>query len=173
MLILYSKLVGLPIIELENQTKLASVLDIIVEPKNGKVLGILAKVGQILVKDQLVAARDISQVLPTAILVADGERVTAIDEVVRINELYKKRFSLFGKKVVTKSGKLLGKVNDFLIDEESLSLVKLYVRHLLSDRIIPYSAVIKIDDKAVVVKDDFEAISVMEESKAVTEPERA
>jgi sporulation protein YlmC with PRC-barrel domain len=172
MLILYSKLVGLPIIELENQSKLASVLDVVIEPKNGKVLGLIAKVGNLLPRDLLVAARDLSQVLPTAILVADVDRVTAIDEVVRANELYKKHFTLYGKKVVTESGKLLGKVNDYLIDDELLTLAKLYIRHLFSDRIIPYTAVVRIDDKAIVVKDDFEAISASAEANTVIDAER-
>lgn len=172
MLTLYSKLVGLPIIELENQSKLASVLDVVVDPKNGRILGLIAKVGSLLPRDQLVAARDINQVLPTAILVADAERLTAMDEVVRVNELYKKRFTLFGKKVVTENGKALGRVNDYLLDDEALALVKIYVRHLLSDRIIPYSAIVKIDDKTVVVKDDFEAISASNESQTVVDMEQ-
>jgi len=172
MLTLYSKIVNLPIIELENQSRLASVLDVVVDPKNGRILGLIAKVGSILPRDQLVAARDISQILPTTILVVDAERLTAIDEVVRVNELYKKHYTLFGKKVVTENGKLLGKINDYLIDDEALSLVKIYVRHLISDRIIPYSAVVKIDDKAVTVKDDFEAISVSNESKTVVDMEQ-
>ena len=171
MLTLYSKLVGLPVIELEGQSKIASVLDLVVDPKNGRVLGLIVKVGNLLPRDLLIAARDISQILPTTVLVADNERLTPINEVVRVEALYKKRFTLPGMKVVTKSGKLLGKINDFLVDDETLCLAKIYVRHLLSDRIIPYSAIIKIDDHEVVVKDDFEAISVMNETKAVANME--
>lgn len=166
MLILHSKLLNLPVIELENQKKVASVIDLVIEPKNGKLLGLLVRVGAILPKNQLVAARDINQLLPTAILVGDTEKITEIDEVVRVKELYKKKYGLIGRKVVTKSGKMLGKINDFLIDSDAFGLTKIYVRNLFSDRIIPYSAVIKMD-KVVTVKDDFEAISILQESKVI------
>jgi len=174
MLILNSKIENIPVIELENQQKIASVFDCLIDPKNGKMIGLIVRVGQILTKNQLVAEKDIIQILPTAVLVANGDKVDEISEVVRANELYKKNFRLIGLKVKTKSGRSLGKVEDFLISDELRELVKIYVRNLFSDRIIPYSAIIKIDQRGVTVKDDFEAISVLdiggENSEAEAEP---
>ena len=52
-------------------------------------------------------------------------------------------------------------------------LAKIYVKHLLVDRIIPYSAIVKIDEKKITVKDDYEALSVTDQAEASTEAELA
>jgi len=171
MLILNSKLENLPVIELENQRKVASVVDCVIDPKSGRFLGVVVQVGQILAKNQFVANKDLIQLLPTAVLVANDDKITEISEVVRANELYKKHFRLQGKRVKTKTGRYLGKVEDFLISDEERGLVKIYVRNLFSDRIIPYSAIVKIDQRTVVVKDDFEAISVLDRGTEGSETE--
>ncbi len=173
MLILFSKLNSLPVIELEGQQKVAVLSDVVVEPKDGKVLGLIVKVGGLISKDQLIASRDITQLLSTAVLIGNADKISDINEVIRVHELYKKKFGLINRNVKTKSGKYLGRVNDFLINDETLCLAKIYVRHLLSDRIIPYNAIIKIDHKGIVVKDDFEALAVMEQSDTVGETELA
>ena len=173
MLILFSKFVGLPVIELENQLRVATTHDIVVEPKSGKVLGFLVKTGGLMPKEQLVSSHDLAQLLPTALLIHNADKVTEIDEVIRIEELYKKRFGLISKRVRTKSGKHIGRVEDFLISTDSMMLFKLYLRHMFSDRIIPFTAIIKIDQREIIVKDDFEALSATSQSEASTEAELA
>lgn len=173
MLFLFSKLVGLPVIELESQLKLATTSDVVIDPKDGRFLGFIIKVGSLFPKEQLVATKDIVQLLPTAVLVDNADRISDIDDVIRVRELYKKHFGILNKGVRTKSGKFLGKVDDFLISDEAQMLAKIYVKHLLVDRIIPYSAIVKIDEKKITVKDDFEALSVTDQAEASTEAELA
>jgi uncharacterized protein YrrD len=171
MLILNSKLGNLPVIELENQQKVASIDHCLIDPKNGKLLGLIVRIGQIITRNKFIAEKDLTQILPTAVLVANEDKVDEIGEVVRANELYKKKFHLIGLKVKTKSGRFLGKIEDFLISDELRELVKIYVRNLFSDRIIPYSAIVKIDQHGVTVKDDFEAISVLDRGRENSEAE--
>jgi len=173
MLILLSKISNAPIIDLENQKKVASLSDVVIDPNSGKILGLIVKVGQLLPKDQLVSTDDIVQMLPTSILINDYDAITNISEVIRVQELYKKRFALIKKPVRTKGGQYIGRVNDLLFTDNTFSLAKIYVRHLLSDRIIPYSAIIKIEDKAIIVKDDYEAVSATEKSELPAQAELA
>ncbi len=70
-----------------------------------------------------------------------------------LDEIVKKNGPVVGLGAVTESGKKLGKVFDLLLDADTGFIVRLYVRALLNERIIPRQFVVSITPEQVVFKD--------------------
>jgi uncharacterized protein YrrD len=69
------------------------------------------------------------------------------------NELLKIFGSVVGVNAKTESGRPLGKVHDLYLDSESGLIVRIYIRQLLKERIIPREFLVSISPKEVIFKD--------------------
>lgn len=58
-----------------------------------------------------------------------------------------------GVKAVTQSGRSLGKISDVLLEAETGFIIRFYVRHLLSERIIPRQYLVSITPRKIIFKD--------------------
>ncbi len=94
---------------------------------------------------------------------------------IRIDEILKLNFELVGLKVVTKKGKKLGKVSDYLVDSEGYYVQKIIVQRPLAKSLIDpeltidREEIVEIDDYKIVVKDE-EAKLKAKEQKMVFVP---
>jgi len=161
MLVLYSKIIGVTVSELKTQSVISSVADIVISPKELTVSGIILKNDSIFKKNlSVINVSDLCEVTAQAILVCDIDAVIDANESVRIKEQIEKGCVGIGQKVVTKSGKNVGKVFDILIQSDTFSIMKFYVKNVFSEKIFSRDSVISYSGKKIVIKDDFETVKV-------------
>jgi uncharacterized protein YrrD len=153
-------LLNLPIINLDSGKTLAWLSDIIIDPENGKVLGLVATLGFWVKTKKAVAFSDIYEFGPEAILVRDDESLINISNIVRIKKIIDQKIFILGSKVVTKSGKRLGRVKNFVVNTDLGILVKIYVESLWGKSfikgtlVIPAARIISIERKKIIISDE-------------------
>ncbi len=163
---LYSKIIRSYVFREESLRPIASVRDLVIDPNNGKVVAIEVNRG----RKMVISPMDITA-WGSAMKIGGRDDIVNVDELVRVKEVWERRAQIFGQKVETEGGKVLGKVIDFVIDGKFLVLKKLYVAKVFlgllkfDSRIILAKNIIEILPNKIVVKDD--AATVKEEEKAV------
>lgn len=153
MLLQASQIVGLPVGATDTQSRVGTVSRIVVDPDTGQILGFVVKTG-LIGGEKVLSYHDVTAVDHAGVLVRDPAHVLPQDEVAPIKKALSERRSLLGQRVVTEGGTNLGKVADLVINTEMAMVVKLYVSHLLEERILPLDKVVKVTKDHIVVKDD-------------------
>ena len=156
MLIEYSKLIGIPIFNLESQRRAAELAGFFFDEKEAKVEAVIAKTAGFWGKMKFISAKEIVELSKNALIIRDEESLVEPKEMIRLNKKMKKRAKIIGEKVTTKNGDFIGTVNDFVIESNSLLITRLHVKRLFDQKIIHASAIIKIEQKKITVKDKFE-----------------
>lgn len=153
MLILTSQLIGRPVLTFDDALSVGIVRDPIIDPANGKLCGYFMGQGLFNLKLTILAADDIVGYDPDRLVVQRSDVARQPAEEPKIREILQKKILVYGAKVLTESGKLLGRANDLLLDTELNMIVKYYVHGLLQDRIIAAEHVVAIDKRGIIVDD--------------------
>lgn len=153
MLILISQLVGRPILTFDEAMSVGAIRDPIIDPANGKLFGYFIGHGFLNFKQAVLAADDIVGYDPDRIIVQRADVTRQPEEEPKIRQILNKKILVYGAKVLTESGKLLGRANDLLLDTELSMIVKYYVHGLLEDRIIAAEHIVAIDKRGIIVDD--------------------
>jgi len=154
------KLIGLPVAALDTKSKIGEVREILIDPENGRLLGFLVQSGGIFSAKKALSVTDVKDWDPKGLVTESVENLVAPLEIVRIKEVLEKKIILIGMKARTESGKSLGEVEDLLIDSETQSVAKYYLRDLLGKaRILTPDKVIKIEKEIIFADDISEAPS--------------
>lgn len=158
MIVIYSKLVGLPVFEIKTQKKLGQVKELVFNKSNFAINGILIRASSFLSKENAISASDIVEVSSQAILVNDEDALMNLNDSIRLKNAVKEGQYGIGQQVVTKSGNKIGRVIDLYISTDAMTVIKFLVKGLLSERIIFAHTIVEIKKRKIVIKDDFEAI---------------
>lgn len=151
---------NLPVVSLESGQTLGFVSNIIIDPDNGKVSGLLSSSNFFWENKKAVAISDIREFTPEAILVKNDESLLKLDELVRIKKVVEQKIFILESNVITESGEKLGKVVDFVINTDLEILVKIYVEKTLGRGlmqgilVIAASQIISIERKKIIVADN-------------------
>jgi len=156
MLIEFSKIRGLPIFEIVNQTHIAELADFFIDQDEGKIEAAIAKTRGLIRHLKFISAKEIVELSKSALIIQNEESLVAPAEMVRLHKKYKKRAKIIGEKVFTKRGQYLGVVNDYVIENSSFSITRIYLKKLFDQRIIHSSSIVKIEHNKIIVKDNFE-----------------
>ncbi len=155
MMLLYSKLIGAPIADFKSQVNIGQISDLVINDIDLTIAAAVVESGLPLIsKKKVVGSTDFVHLSKNGIVISDEEALVEIKELVRIETLYKNKCFGLAQKVVTKSGVYIGHVYDYLIDSTTFSIRKLYVKKLLTDRIIPTTSVVAMEGKLFTIKDD-------------------
>jgi uncharacterized protein YrrD len=167
MIIKYSQIIHSPVVEIKNQSRLGIVEEIILRKSNLNILAAVVRIYPILPIRKVITSDDIVEIAKEAVIVQSEDSISDIKENVRIAEALKGNAKGVGQKVVTKSGKYLGRVFDYTVESTACALVSIYVKYLISVRIISRAAIVDFDKDKIVVEDDFETIkaSVLAETQ--------
>lgn len=157
MLVLASQILKLPVVAHDVSERVGRVHDLFIDADKGELLG-LAISPDWLSKPKLIVADDIRDIDQSGVIIKNHRNIVEIDDVVKIKKIRDDKFRVIGLKVITQSGKRLGKVSDLVISLQTNKIVKFYVKSWLADRIISWQKVVKISRKAVVVEDDVERL---------------
>ncbi|MCX6810360.1 MAG: PRC-barrel domain-containing protein [Candidatus Berkelbacteria bacterium] len=158
MLIEKSNLVGLPIFELENQLRVAELVDFFIDDDETKVEAVIAKTDGLIHHQKYISAKEVIDISKAALIIQDVESLVEPKEMIRLHKKSKKRAKIVGEKVYTKKGEFLGTVFDYVIENSSLSITRIYLKKLFDQRIIHSSAIVKIEQHKIIVKDNFEMV---------------
>ncbi len=155
----YTQLINLPIGSTEEQAKIGSIKDIIVNPDNGEILGFKVTPEGFFAKDKILSKVDIIDCDNNGIVVKDADSLVELQEIITIKNIIKQNISLINSKAVTESKENLGKINDLLIETSDFYILKYYIKGLWQDKILPGDKVVKIKKGEVIFAND-----------AITEP---
>jgi sporulation protein YlmC with PRC-barrel domain len=159
MLCSYRQSLSSPVFTFRDGEIIGSLHDIIIEPLNGKIAGLIvfAKPSGRRFKTYAVSAGDILE-WKKQIIIQDEDDLSETEEIVRLNQIIKNEGPLIGKPVYTETEAYLGKVYDFLFNPDFLQMTKLVVRRrewlvLTYDCLIPLELIVEIKPEQVIVKD--------------------
>jgi sporulation protein YlmC with PRC-barrel domain len=141
---------------MENQNRAAELAGFFLNEKEAEVEAVIAKTSGFWGKVKFISVKEIVELSKSALIIRDEESLVEPNEMIRLSKKMKKRAKIIGEKVVTKNGDFIGTVNDFVIESGSLTITRLYVKKLFDQRIIHSSAIIKIEQKIITIKDKFE-----------------
>lgn len=159
MIVRYTQIIHSPVFELRAQQTLGRVLDIVIQKSDLSVKAVIVREGPFFFSaKKSVSMTDITEFSSSAVLVNDENSAVPIKESIRVAEAIRDNMFGIGQIVVTKSGKVVGRVYDYTFHNESGIIEKFYVKSMLSDRIISRTAVLKLDGKRMTIEDDFEVI---------------
>lgn len=159
MLLHYSQIINLPVGSTEEQAKIGNVKDIIINSENGEILGLKITPNGFFAKDKILSRVDIIDCDNNGIVVKSEDSLVEPEEIVAIKNALKQNINLINSKAITESKENLGKINDLLIETDTFSITKYYIKGFWQDKILPNDKVIKIKKGEVIFAND-----------AITEP---
>jgi len=165
MLILRSKLIGMPIVDLRSQSRLGNIGDLILNDTDVNLSGIALR-GNFGKDIRIILPAEVLEISKGIILVNDEDSITKTKDNIRINKLVNDQFYGIGQKVFTKSGKYIGRIHDLLIDSLDFRIAKFYVKSFLRERILSSNLILEIKGKRIIIKDDFELSRISQATEA-------
>lgn len=160
MILLYTKIVGLPIFDFRSQQKVGEVKDLTFQVKDFKVSGIVLEGALFQRKKRVISVADVIDIESQGTVINGEEAISLIDENLRMKEAIRSGYHGIGQKVVTRSGKSLGRVIDLFISTDTMTIAKIHVKGLFSEKIVSSSAIVEIKKRKIIVKDNFETIKI-------------
>lgn len=149
-----AKLINLPVAAIDAQAKIGEIRDIFVDPENSRLLGFLVQTGGLLSPKKVLSIIDVADWDQKAVVTNSFENLVEINDIVRIKDLARKNLYLLDMRAITESGQSLGTVDDFLINSETQSVVKFYLKDILGKtRILPVDKVSRIEREVIFLDD--------------------
>lgn len=102
---------------------------------------------------------DIREINRQGIVIDRHDTLVYKQDLVKFKDVINIKYELAGKRVVTESGDKLGKVSDFVVDDKSFFIKKVYSRQSVVKNfsgtgvIIDRSQIVEVTDSKIVVKD--------------------
>lgn len=172
MLISGERLIGVPILSVQETGLVARTERPIIEPESLKIIGFVVAGAMVQEKNIL----DISSVreFSRAGMVIDAmDELVEPEEVIKIKRVLELNFELVGLKVETKKGSKLGRVTGFVATDNDFMIQQIIVRRpaikaLIDPELtIPRSEILEIDDYKIIVKDEEKMIRAKAEAEFV------
>lgn len=181
MLMIGSKIIGMPVLSLHLGGKIAIVKKAIIDPEDLRVIAYVVE-GPIIQNDpevgNILMAEDVREMSPEGIIIDSSDVFVVREDVIRIDKVMSLNFDVIGLKVLTPNKRKLGKVADYTLDSQSLMIYQLIVQRpmglmSLSDPqlTINRSQIVEIDDYTVTIKHDKEQVKVPEKKETAVAEE--
>jgi uncharacterized protein YrrD len=174
MLLIGSKMIGMPVLSLHVGGAIASTNEAIIDPEDLRVIAYGLE-GPIIKNDpevgDILSVDDVREVSATGLIVDSADRFVTREDVIHLDEVMNLGFKLVGLKVVTQDGKKIGKISDYTLDSSTFMIYQLIVqRPFMSSLIDPEltinrSQIVEIDDFKVTIKHDKAQVKVSKTKK--------
>lgn len=148
---------GTPVFENDERHPVAFVRDVILDPETGNLLALRIN------RDQIITSSDISS-WGDVVRIRNIDVIAPLEDVLRVAQAEKKGIKVFGNLVETQGGVVLGRVVDFVIDEKTLTLKKIFTAKLFfgifqhEHRIISVKNIIEIRADKIIVRDGLKTV---------------
>ena len=152
-----SNIYNMPIISIDNGKEIGKVKEVILNTDNGNLAYVAIENTSPLYGALMISHRNILGIGDNAITIENTSVLQDIHRVADIPNLLKKDVKITDSKIITKSGKLIGKAGNVFIDSNNckiLGIEFLPADALSSNRIIPMQEILTFGQDITVVKDD-------------------
>jgi sporulation protein YlmC with PRC-barrel domain len=159
MLLQKESLEGAPVMSLQTGAPIAQTSQIIIDPRELKVVGFYCAGPRLDVQPAILNVSDIREMSDIGLIVDSADVLMSPDDLVRLKEVLNFNFTLDNKQVVTNSGNKVGKVITYTLDNTTLFIVKLHVRPTglrafkTTELLIDRTQIVQVTDDEVIVKD--------------------
>lgn len=113
------EIIGLPVISISGGVEIGRVKGIIINADEGSVDYIIVDSGTQSLNTMIIDAGNITGIGEYALTIEDGDDIKDINQVPEAVELLNKNVKIIGTKVITKKGRLIGRVSEFYVDEDN------------------------------------------------------
>lgn len=158
MLILGSRLLNSPIMSLQTGAKLGEANKPVIDPATLRITAYEVDGPLLTERPSFIRTEDIREYGRLGMIIDSSDELLALDDVIKIKQLYELRFSLVGIKVIDENKRKLGKVEDFTLDTDDFVIQQINVRRGflmgITDTgfLVNRSQIVEISDDYVVVK---------------------
>ena len=170
MLIELTKLEKLQVGAMDEGTAVGTLKRVVVNPEDLKVIGFTVKIGAVFPKIKAVSFFDVVDIDINGLAINSRESLSDAKEIVRLNELMKKKYSIVGQPVRSKSGKKLGRVTDALVETTTGDILRIYTKYFISNYVFERSQIDKVTLREVIIKES--VLKGLKFSKKVTSAEK-
>lgn len=160
MLITGSRLAGIEVLSLHLGGPIAQIVEPIIDPNGLKIVAFILVGPQIGGENgDILEVRSVREFAEMGMIVDSIDELVRQEEVIKLDEVMKLGFKLVGLRVESKSGKKLGKVEDYTVDPESFQIMQIIVkRPILKGFVDPEltigrSQILEVDDYRVIIID--------------------
>jgi len=157
MLIELSEIKGKQVGALEEGALIGRVEKIIINPDDVQIIGLLVKVPGFLSRPKAVSFLDVVDIDSSAVVIRSASSLVEPGEIVRLDKLIKYKFEFIGLPVKNKNNKVIGRVNDAVVETAGGDILRIYVRNLFNDRVFERSLIKKVTLKEVIVNETADA----------------
>jgi len=158
MLLIGSKLIGMPIMSLQTGTQLAVTKLAVINPANLKIIAYEVEGPLLSERPSFIRIADVREISNIGMIIDSNDDFVALNDVIKIQEIYNLGFVLINLNVIDTMKKKLGKVESYNIDSDSFIIQQLNVKQGLikslseSNLLIHRSQIVEINDNEVIVK---------------------
>ncbi len=158
MLVLDSALKNIPIMSLQSGGALGSTAEPIIDPRKLQIVAFYVN-GQRIKEASVIHTSDIRELGPLGFIVDSAQSIMPLDDqLIRLQEVVKLKFSLIGKQVIDDTKRKIGKVSEYTVESEGFFVQKIHVTQSLlknfsnSNVIIHRSQIIELTDNVIIVR---------------------
>jgi len=113
------EILGLSIISINDGREVGRVKDLVVNPDRGAIECLVVENGNRYLGVKVIPFKDVEGVGEYAVTIASESSIVDLSEVPHVSDLLERNVQVKGTKVLTKKGKLIGEVNEYIIDEDN------------------------------------------------------
>ncbi|MFH0770664.1 MAG: PRC-barrel domain-containing protein [Candidatus Peregrinibacteria bacterium] len=145
---------SLPVVEECSDEIVARIAGIVLQGDSGRVEGFFVRVPTFIGSHVLFCASMDIRRFSTVVTIRDREVLSNIEDHLRIHALLDEKRPVLGQRIVTESGKRLGRCRDVQFDTETMQVSWIFPRRFFRFGIaIPVSAIVRVTQEAVIVLD--------------------
>ncbi len=155
-------IIGMQVLSLQTGGPLGELTTPIINPHQLKIEAFYCQSSSSKLETALFSS-DIRELTRSGAIVDDYTKLMTIDDdLVRLQDLIQLNFTLISKSVISNSGRKIGKVDTYTIDDMQFTVNKIYVQRRglkgigMGDLIIDRSQIIEVTDEYVMVKESTE-----------------
>lgn len=155
MLVQAETLKNLPVASLEDEARIGSVVDIVLHPETGELVGFWVQPDRWFAAKRALSSRDIVSYDPQAVVVRSSDALVAPSEIQPFAMAAATNAHWIGKRAEDETGQHLGRVSDLVVDIDLEMLRKVEVSSLLGPRrLISREDIVRVTPKALIVRAD-------------------
>lgn len=164
MLVSNSKLIGLPILSVQDSGPIGSIASAIIDPDTLKIIAFRIYGATNSDGGNILDVRSVREYSKYGLVIDSADELVGDSDIVKIEKVLELNFNLIGLKVETKKGTKLGKITDFTVTEDNFSVQQIIVKRptiksfLDPELVIPRAEITEVTDYKVIVRDEEKVI---------------
>jgi uncharacterized protein YrrD len=174
MLLIGSKLIGMPIMGLQTGTKLAETKSPIINPANLKIIAYEVEGPLLSERPAFIRIADVREISRLGMIIDSNDEFVGLNDVIKIKEIYDLNFKLIGLNVIDERKHKLGKIESFNVDSDDFTIQQINVKQGLikslseAGLLINRSQIVEINDYQIVVKSAAKKLAPIAEPQKLT-----